>query len=137
MIKVQIINARIEPFSSDDSHSGDGAEVVFNGRVRETERGKKIVALEYEQYEGMAEPELQSLAEQAVKEFPITDLLCRHRVGKVPVGEASLHISIWSPHRKEALDAVAWFISELKKRVPIWKWAICEDGTREATSHEC
>ncbi len=137
MIKVEIISGRIEPFSSDDSHRGDGAEVVFNGRVRETERGKKIVALEYEQYEGMAEPELQSLAEETAKKFPISDLLCRHRVGEVPVGEASLHISIWSLHRKEALDAVAWFISELKKRVPIWKWAIYEDGTREATSHEC
>ena len=137
MIKVEIISGRIEPFSSDDSHSGDGAEVVFNGRVRETERGKKIVALEYEQYEGMAEPELQSLAEEAAKKFPITDLQCRHRVGKVPVGEASLHVSIWSPHRKEALEALAWFIAQLKKRVPIWKWAIYEDGTREATSHEC
>jgi molybdopterin synthase catalytic subunit len=25
---------------------------------------------------------------------------------------------------------MSWFISELKKRIPIWKWAIMEDGTR-------
>ena len=137
MIKVEIVSGKIYPFSSDDSHRGNGAEVVFNGRVRETERGKKIIALEYEQYEGMAEPELKSLAEEAAEKFPITDLLCRHRVGEVPVGEASLHISLWAPHRKEALDALAWFISQLKKLVPIWKWAVYEDGTREVTTHEC
>ncbi|MBH31172.1 MAG: molybdopterin biosynthesis protein MoeE [Candidatus Marinimicrobia bacterium] len=137
MIKIEIVHNKIEPFRSNDSHKGDGAEVVFNGRVREVEHDKKIIALEYEQYEGMAEPELQSLAEETVKKFPINDLLCSHRVGEVPVGEASLHVSIWSPHRKEALAAIEWFISQLKKRVPIWKWAIYEDGTREATSHEC
>ena len=65
--------------------------------------------------------------------FSLNDLFCKHRVGKVPTGEASLHISIWSPHRKEALNALEWFITELKKNVPIWKWAIYEDGTREAT----
>ncbi len=137
MIKIEIVNGKIEPFSSDNSHRGNGAEVVFNGRVRERECGRKIVALEYEQYEGMAEPELQSLAEEAVKKFPINDLLCSHRVGEVLVGEVSLHVSIWSPHRKEALAAIEWFISQLKKQVPIWKWAIYEDGTREVTSHEC
>ena len=33
---------------------------------------------------------------------------------------------------------MTWFISELKKRVPIWKWAILEDGSRipSECSHE-
>ena len=33
-------------------------------------------------------------------------------------------------YRKEAIEAMDCFIFELKKRVPIWKWAILGDGSR-------
>jgi len=78
----------------------------------------------------MAEAELTSLANEVCKKHPIHDLFCRHRIGRVEVGEASLHISIWSKHRREGLNAIDFFITELKKRVPIWKWAILNDGSR-------
>jgi len=130
MISVQIINAPINPFPSENNHKEEGSELIFNGRVRETEHGKKIVILEYEQYEGMAHFELQKIAEETRTKYSIGDLFCKHRVGKVNVGEASLHVVIWSKHRKEGLQAMTYFISELKKRVPIWKWAILEDGKK-------
>ena len=130
MVIVEIVNGPIEPFPSNNDRNQDGAELTFNGRVRDTEHGKNITALEYEQYEGMAESELTQLAEQVMKKFPIHDLFCRHRIGRVDVGKTSLHVSIWSKHRQEGLDAMDWFISELKKRVPIWKWAILGDGSR-------
>ena len=130
MIKIEIVKGPITPFPSDDSRTQDGSELVFNGRVRATEHGENITALEYEQYEGMAETELRNLAENTVKRFPVHDLLCKHRVGKVKVGETSLHVVIWSKHRQEGIDAMSWFIVELKKRIPIWKWAILEDGSR-------
>ena len=130
MIKIEIVKGPITPFPSDDSRTQDGAELVFNGRVRATEHGENITVLEYEQYEGMAETELRNLAENTVKRFPLHDLLCKHRVGKVKVGETSLHVVIWSKHRQEGIDSMSWFIVELKKRIPIWKWAILEDGSR-------
>jgi molybdopterin synthase catalytic subunit len=130
MVKAEIVNGPIDFFPSEDNRQQDGAELVFNGRVRAMEHGENITALEYEQYVGMAEAELTQLAEEAIKLFPIHDLFCKHRIGKVEVGETSLHVSIWSKHRREGLDAMSWFIIELKKRVPIWKWAILEDGSR-------
>ena len=130
MIKVEILDSFIIPFESDDNQKEKGAELVFNGRVRETEHGKKIKVLEYEQYEDMAEKELIKIARETQNKFPIKDLFCRHRIGKVKVGEASLHVSIWSKHRKEGLEAMSFFIIELKKRVPIWKWAILENGEK-------
>ena len=130
MIKIEIVKGPITPFPSDDSRTQDGAELVFNGRVRAKEHGENITALEYEQYEGMAETELRNLAENTVKRFPVQDLFCKHRVGKVKVGETSLHVVIWSKHRQEGIDAISWFIVELKKQIPIWKWAILEDGSR-------
>ena len=138
MIIVEIVNGPIKFFQTNDHHHQDGAELIFNGRVRATEHGKNITALEYEQYEGMAETELTQLAEETVGKFPIHDLFCKHRIGKINVGETSLHVVIWSKHRKEGLEAMTWFITELKKRVPIWKWAIMEDGRKipSECSHE-
>ena len=138
MVKAEIVNGPIHFFPSEDSRQQDGAELVFNGRVRATEHGENITALEYEQYEGMAETELTQLAEETVGKFPIHDLFCKHRIGKINVSETSLHVVIWSKHRKEGLEAMTWFITELKKRVPIWKWAIMEDGRKipSECSHE-
>jgi molybdopterin synthase catalytic subunit len=138
MIIVEIVNGPIKFFQTDDNHQQDGAELIFNGRVRATELGENITALEYEQYEGMAETELTQLAEETVGKFPIHDLFCKHRIGKINVSETSLHVVIWSKHRKEGLEAMTWFITELKKRVPIWKWAIMEDGRKipSECSHE-
>ena len=130
MIIIEIVDAPVVPFISDDNQKEKGAELIFNGRVRETEHGKKIKYLEYEQYEGMAEDELKIIAKETQKKFPIKDLFCKHRIGKVSVGEASLHVTIWSKHRKEGLEAMSFFIIELKKRVPIWKWAILTDGKK-------
>ena len=114
MIVTEIVPSHIVPFPADDSRRNDGSEIVFNGRVRSTEHGAPILALEYEHYEGMAETELNRLAEKTVSKFSIHDLFCRHRVGQIGVGEVSLHIVIWSKHRKEGLDAMTWFIAELK-----------------------
>ena len=130
MIQVKIVNGPIEFFPSDNDRQKDGAELIFNGHVRDTEQGEKITYLEYEQYDGMAETELKQLAEETTQKFPINDLFCKHRIGKVNVGETSLHVVIWSKHRQEGIDAMSWFIAELKKRIPIWKWAILEDGSR-------
>ena len=130
MIKVEIIRDPVKLFAINDDRKEDGAELVFNGRVRNMEGGKEIIALEYEQYEGMAELELKEIAQRTCKKFPIKDLFCRHWIGIINVGEISLHVVIWSKHRREGLEAMNWFISELKKHVPIWKWAIMIDNTR-------
>ena len=130
MVIVEIAKQEIIPFPSTDDRCEEGAELVFNGRVREYEDGNRIIGLEYEQYESMAKFELTKLAKETCKKFPINDLFVKHRIGEVGVGETSLHVAIWSKHREEALKAMDWFIFMLKKHVPIWKWAIHEDGTK-------
>lgn len=132
-VHTEILRGPLPPWTSTDDRPDDGSELLFQGRVRGEEHGRSIVGLDYEHYEGMAEQQLQSLAEQAAERFPISSLDCWHRVGLVPVGEASLRVVIWSPHRAEGLACLAWFISELKLRVPIWKWAVTTDGERFAS----
>ena len=130
MIETKIVSEKIEPFLFSNNQTDDGAELTFNGRVRRKEGNHLIIALEYECYKEMAENELRIIAEKVAQKFPIHHLLCRHRVGRVPVGEISIQVTIRSTHRSEAFEAMTCYISELKHRVPIWKWAILKDGSK-------
>ena len=44
-----------------------------------------------------------------------------HRLGTVPVGEASIVIAVSSPHRKEAFQACENILEEVKLKAQIWK----------------
>ncbi|CAC5380807.1 MOCS2B [Mytilus coruscus] len=58
-------------------------------------------------------------------------LAMEHRIGLVPVTEASIIIAISSPHRKESLDAVQYAIDTVKAIVPVWKKEIYEDESSQ------
>jgi molybdopterin synthase catalytic subunit len=44
-----------------------------------------------------------------------------HRIGVVPIGEASVVIAVSSAHRVAAFEACHFAIDRLKEVVPIWK----------------
>ena len=108
MIETAIICGPLPAIQQDNSHTKDGAELIFQGRVRDQENNQTIVALEYEYYEGMAQAELQKLAEETVERFLVNHIFCVHRVGRVPVGEVSVQIIVWSTHRVEAIESIDW-----------------------------
>lgn len=106
----------------------DGAAVVFEGVVRNQTRGRLTLHLDYEAYEEMAQREMQSLAEQALKQFQVRDVALVHRLGRLNIGETSVLIVVASAHRAAAFDACRWLIDTLKRTVPIWKKEYFEDG---------
>jgi molybdopterin synthase catalytic subunit len=113
--------------SADLAASGDwpddssGAVVDFWGVVRVKEGERDINGIEYEAHPLMAEHQLRLIGEEAIERFGLKLAVVRHRIGFVPVGKASLFARVAAPHRNEALQAMEWLVSELKKRVPIWK----------------
>ncbi|HKT90222.1 MAG TPA: molybdenum cofactor biosynthesis protein MoaE [Candidatus Sulfotelmatobacter sp.] len=120
------INAR--QIRSTLSRPEDGAVAVFEGIVRNHSRGRRTLYLDYEAYEDMALQEMESLAEQALKEFKIRDVVIVHRLGRLEIGETSVLIAVASAHRGPAFDACRWLIDTLKRKVPIWKKEFFEDG---------
>ncbi|PCI37360.1 MAG: hypothetical protein COB53_06680 [Elusimicrobia bacterium] len=97
-----------------------GAVVTFSGVVRDREQGAAITAIVYEVYEAMAYKEMAKIIE-AVESETGAELCIHHRVGEVPVGEASVVICAASEHRPEAFNACRMAIDKLKVDVPIWK----------------
>src|SRR5437762_2834147 len=86
-------------------HGRGGAAVDFLGIVRGSEVGQAIAGIDYEANETMARHELQKIAERAGREFGCEDVIAWHRVGLVPVGEASVFVRVTAAHRAAAFDA--------------------------------
>lgn len=105
-----------------------GAITTFIGTTRNNNEGRRIFSLEYEAYPGMAEKEMRVIGEEARTKWAIERIAVMHRIGHVPIGEASVIIAVSAAHRDDAFKACRYMIDELKKRVPIWKKEIYEGG---------
>jgi molybdopterin synthase catalytic subunit len=100
---------------------GIGAVVEFAGVVRGEEDGAAIAALDYEAYEKMAQSEMERIARELAGQFPCESIEVIHRMGRVPVGEASIVVRIEAKHRAEAFGMLGEFMDRMKRDVPIWK----------------
>nr|XP_033793462.1 molybdopterin synthase catalytic subunit-like [Geotrypetes seraphini] len=99
-----------------------GAVSLFIGTTRNSFEGKNVVRLEYEAYVLMAESEIKKICTEIRQKWPsVKHTAVYHRLGLVPVTEASVILAVSSPHRDESLEAVKYCINALKARVPIWK----------------
>eukprot|EP00629_Pelagomonadales_sp_RCC1024_P016716 CAMPEP_0119276178 /NCGR_PEP_ID=MMETSP1329-20130426/14983_1 /TAXON_ID=114041 /ORGANISM="Genus nov. species nov., Strain RCC1024" /LENGTH=152 /DNA_ID=CAMNT_0007276605 /DNA_START=128 /DNA_END=583 /DNA_ORIENTATION=- len=105
-----------------------GAVATFLGVTRDSFEGRRVLTLSYEAYAPMAESEMRKICGAARERFGVRRGCVLHRVGEVAVGQASVIIAFASPHRKDALQAVAWAIDELKRTVPVWKKEVYADG---------
>ena len=105
-----------------------GAIATFVGTVRAESRGRKVVRLEYEAYEGMAENVMADLAEQLLERYDLCAVAITHRVGVCEIGEPSVAIAVSAPHRQDALAACKDVIDTLKETVPLWKKEVYEGG---------
>lgn len=92
-----------------------GAVVTFLGVTRE------VPELEYEAYAEMAEREMADIVARAIERHGLCAAAVEHRVGTVPLSEASVAIAVSAPHRAEAYAGSREIIDEIKARVPIWK----------------
>ena len=103
--------------ASDDA----GAIATFVGTTRARSRGRDVVRLEYEAYEGMAESEMERIATVLRERHDVLEVAIHHRVGRVEIGETSVVIAVSAAHRAAALEACREAIDTLKQTVPLWK----------------
>lgn len=105
-----------------------GALLTFSGVVRDHHLGRAVTSIEYHAYPSMAEKELARIEEEIKKRWPGAVATLVHRIGRLQVGETSVHIAVSSAHRSEGFDALRFAIESIKKSVPIWKKEVYTDG---------
>lgn len=84
---------------------------------------KVVTRLEYQAYSKLA---IRSMVEivrnvTTTSVSPLISCAVHHRLGTVPVGEASIVIAVSSPHRKAAFVACEQILEEVKQKTQIWK----------------
>jgi len=119
-----VLDDAVREVASDDA----GAIATFVGTTRGTARGRAVVRLEYEAYEGMAEQVMAEIASELKGTYDLVDVAIHHRTGTVEIGETSVVIAVSAAHRVDALAACRDAIDTLKERVPLWKKEIYEGG---------
>ena len=109
-----------------------GAEVIFCGRVRNLNQGRKVVTLSYDAFAPLAIKMLGEIAVEARTKWG-HDLVITaiHRTGTLEIGDNAVIVAVSALHRSEAYRASQYIIEELKHRAPIWKKERYIDGESE------
>lgn len=108
---------------------------VFIGTVRNVTKEKKVTRLEFEAYEPMAISEMNKIAADVFKKWPVQKILIHHRTGVLLPGEVPVVIVVAAAHRDTAFIACRYIIDTLKQTVPIWKKEVFEDGEVWVAAH--
>ncbi len=118
------VNRVVEAVRRDE----DGCVVTFVGVVRNQNRGKQVLYLEYEAYPEMALAKMRQIGQEVTSRWGLGHLAIVHRTGRIEVGEASVVIAVAAGHRHEAFEASHYAIDRLKEIVPVWKKEVYADG---------
>jgi molybdopterin synthase catalytic subunit len=105
-----------------------GGTCVFLGTVR---NDAGVTSIDYSAYESMVIDEIERIRADAHGRWPGSRVMLQHRLGVIPVGEASIAIAAAAPHRDEAFAACRYVIEEVKQRLPIWKKELRADGSEQ------
>ncbi|MBE2212377.1 MAG: molybdenum cofactor biosynthesis protein MoaE [Opitutaceae bacterium] len=105
-----------------------GGFVCFEGWVRDSNDGRRVLRLGYEAFVPLAEKEGMRILGEAMSNYPIFDIRCVHRIGTLELGDLAVWVGVSSQHRGAAFDACRYVIDEVKSRVPIWKKEHYVDG---------
>jgi molybdopterin synthase catalytic subunit/molybdopterin converting factor small subunit len=118
------LDAAVDEVRSDRA----GAIATFTGTTRVHSRGRKVIHLDYEAYEGMAQQVMAQIAEDLRRRYDLCEIAIHQRTGRVDIGEASVVIAVSAAHRQDALAACKEAIDTLKEQVPLWKKEFYEGG---------
>jgi len=88
-----------------------------------------VTEIEYTAYAEMAEVEIARIVDEVRSRWPVARVAFQHRIGVVPLGEASIAIAATAPHRDAAFQSCRYIVEEVKRRVPIWKKERHANGT--------
>ncbi len=137
-MQVQLREHRFDPWQEVADHQSQrlgaagkyGATAVFIGTMRDANEGEAVSGMTLEHYPEMTERHLRTIAEQAMSQWDIIDVLILHRIGEVVPDEPIVLVAVWAGHRAAAYDANRFIMEELKSKAPFWKKEQTASGPR-------
>lgn len=105
-----------------------GGIVTFAGTVRNHNKGREVLYLEYEAYAEMAQAQMERIATTIRSQWPVHRVVLLHRTGRLAIGDAAVFVGVSASHRHTAFDACRYGIDTIKAEVPIWKREVFVGG---------
>lgn len=106
-----------------------GAEVTFDGRVRNRNDGHVVERLEYQAYPALALKMGRRILDEEARKHDIVAAVAIHRTGLLEIGESAVWVGVASAHRAAAFDAARAIMERLKYELPVWKREHYADGS--------
>ncbi|KNG82945.1 molybdopterin synthase catalytic subunit [Aspergillus nomiae NRRL 13137] len=132
-IHLELTYAPLNPQAALDKISSPaaGANVLFLGTTRNTFEDRPVAQLSYTAYPPLTFKTLAGIARDAVAKHGLTGIVIAHRLGVVPIREASIVIAVSSGHRRAAWRAGEEVLEICKEKAEIWKREEFVDGGME------
>ncbi|QUG99916.1 molybdenum cofactor biosynthesis protein MoaE [Saccharopolyspora erythraea] len=112
-------------------HRAAGAVVTFGGVVRDHDGGRGVRELEYTGHPSAGDVVAEVAREIAARFEGVRSIAVAHRIGLLAIGDVALGCAVAAEHRKQAFDACSELVDEVKRRLPIWKRQVFDDGSEE------
>ena len=126
--------AEVRRLTEDETQTG--AIVTFQGVVRDSQPDDPLISMELEQYPMMTLKEIEKIAAEAEKRWPILGGLIVHRYGRLEMGQNIVLVVVTASHRQAAFDAANFLIDWLKTKAPFWKKEIRQSGASWITARD-
>ncbi|KAJ5692290.1 Molybdopterin synthase catalytic subunit [Penicillium macrosclerotiorum] len=132
-IHLTLTYAALDPntYLAQTSSPTAGANILFLGTTRDTFEGRSVSQLSYTAYPPLVFKTLTAIAEAAIQTHQLKGVSIAHRLGVVPIGEASIAIAVSSGHRAAAWRAGEEILEACKEKAEIWKREEFVDGGME------
>jgi molybdopterin synthase catalytic subunit len=132
-VRFSLTDQAIDPVSMGEylHDPSAGAEVTFDGRVRDHNDGHAVAQLEYQAYPALAVPTGQRILAEEAERFCLVRAIAVHRTGALRIGESAVWVGVASAHRGAAFDAARAIMERLKYELPVWKKETYADGRTE------
>lgn len=106
-----------------------GCVAIYVGLIRDTNRGKPVVSVEYRDDDGGAASRLKQIADEIKQKWPVNNVVIYHRIGKLKVGDVNLVVAIAGGHRTEGFAACQYAVDRFKEIMPTQKTETYQDGS--------
>ena len=137
-MKVEIRESMFDPWQEtqayQEKHLGQsgkiGATAMFIGTMRDINNGDEVDSMHLEHYPEMTQKHLEQIAQEALQQFEIKDVLILHRIGEISPNDPIVCVAVWSEHRAAAYDANRFIMEDLKSKAPFWKKEFLQENER-------
>lgn len=132
MITAQVTENKITAFALTELVKQDdaGAIATFSGEVRNHDKNKIVISLNYEIHP-TAQAIIEKITNEVASKYEIKAVAVAHRYGLIPIGESAFVVAVSSAHRSPAFACCQELVERVKSELPIWKYQEFADGSTE------